>query len=137
MSYITLRQLLSRRRESLPGDWIGLRLLLQSLAVLITIIASAKLASMMVISDQLLSPVWLPAAVSLTALIWLGNRILPAIALGTGFLGAVVAQNAGLSGAITSAIILATATGACVQALVGRWVIIQRIDKDADVDNAR
>ena len=114
-----------------------MKLLLQSLAVLITIIASAKLASMMVISDQLLSPVWLPAAVSLTALIWLGNRILPAIALGTGFLGAVVAQNAGLSGAITSAIIVATATGACVQALVGRWVIIQRIDREADVDNAR
>ena len=110
---------------------------LETLGLFLAVLGSAKLASMMAISDQVLSPVWLPAAVCLTALIWLGNRALPAIIIGTGFLGWVLARDADLGVAAAGLVIVATSAGAVAQALVGRSVILRFVDDQADVDNAR
>jgi len=110
---------------------------LETLGLFLAVLGSAKLASMMAISDQVLSPVWLPAAVCLTALIWLGNRALPAIIIGTGFLGWVLARDAELGMAAAALVIIATSAGAVLQALAGRLVILRFVDDQADVDNAR
>ena len=113
-----------------------MRRLLETLVVFFVVAGAAKLSSMMTISDQLLSPLWLPAAVCLTALIWLGNRALPAILLGTAFVGWVVARDANLGGVATALVMAATAAGAGLQAGVGRLLIVRLVDAEADIDNA-
>jgi len=113
-----------------------MRRALETLAVFFIVLGAAKLSSMMTISDQLLSPLWLPAAVCLTSLIWLGKRIFPAIALSTAFLGWVVARDANLGSIATILVMTATAVGACLQAGVGRLLILRLVDAEADIDNA-
>ena len=110
--------------------------LLESAAIFLAIVASAKLAAMMTISDQLISPIWLPAAVCLSALIWLGNRSLPAIVLGTGFLGWGVAKSADIALLATLLVVLGTAAGATLQALAGRYLIQRYINPDAEIESA-
>ena len=110
--------------------------LIESVAVIAVIIASAKLAAMMTISGQLLSPVWLPAAVCLTAAIWLGPRALPSILLGTGFVGWVVARDAQTEQAAALLSIFGTSIGAALQAYTGRYLVRRFIDKEAEVDSA-
>ena len=113
------------------------RTLLQSLATIAAVVASAKLASVMIVSELVLSPVWLPAAICLVALIWLGNRGIPAIVLSTGFLGLVVARDAGIGPALTAVVIAGTAAGATLQAMVGRYLIERFIGGDCAIDSAR
>jgi signal transduction histidine kinase/DNA-binding response OmpR family regulator/HPt (histidine-containing phosphotransfer) domain-containing protein len=110
--------------------------LLESAAIFLAIVASAKLAAMMTISDQLISPIWLPAAVCLSALIWLGNRSIPAIVIGTGFLGWGVAQTADIALLATLLVVIGTATGATLQALAGRYLIQRYINPGADIESA-
>jgi PAS domain S-box-containing protein len=114
-----------------------LRHALDSIGVIIGVIAAAQLSSIMTISDLWLSPVWLPSAVCLTALIWLGNRIIPAIAISTGFLAWVVARDAQLGILATLLIIPATALGATLQAMVGRYLIQTFISPEAEIESAR
>ena len=106
------------------------------LAAVTAIIASAKLAAMMTISEQVLSPVWLPAAVCLTAVIWLGRRGAVAVALATAFLGWVVARDAHTGGAGALLSILGTAVGATLQALVGSHLIRRFVDEEAEIESA-
>jgi len=110
---------------------------LQSVATIFAVLASAKLASAMMISDTVLSPVWLPAAICLSALIWLGNRGIPAILLSTGFLGWVVARDAGLGPALAAVVIVGTAAGATLQAMAGRYLIQRFIGGNCEIDSAR
>jgi PAS domain S-box-containing protein len=109
---------------------------LEGLAVIAAIVASSRLAAMMTTSDQGLSPVWLPAAVSLAAAIWLGRRAAPAILLATGFLGWVVARDAqvGPAGTVLTAVV--TAIGALLQAYTGRYLIRRFVDREGEVDSA-
>jgi PAS domain S-box-containing protein len=109
---------------------------LEAAAIFLAIVASAKLAAMMTISDQLISPIWLPAAVCLSALIWLGNRSIPAIVLGTGFLGWGVAKNADIALLATLLVVPGTAAGATLQALAGRYLIQRYINPDAEIESA-
>jgi signal transduction histidine kinase/DNA-binding response OmpR family regulator/HPt (histidine-containing phosphotransfer) domain-containing protein len=110
--------------------------LLETVIVMVVMVAAARLAEMMTISDQLLSPVWLPAAVSLAAILWLGDRAVPAIIVSTGFLGWVVASRAGVSLGPALLVALCTATGATLQALVGRYLIQRFINADAEIERA-
>jgi integral membrane sensor domain MASE1 len=116
-----------------------MRRFLESLTIFIAVVAAAKFASMMTVSEQFMSPVWLPAAVCLTALIWLGNRALPAIALSTGFLGWVVARDNGglaLGSMAASLVIVGTAAGATLQAVAGRYLIRRFVSREAEVETA-
>jgi len=126
----------NRARAEQPRTSV-IRTLLQSLATMCAVVASAKLASAMMISELILSPVWLPAAICLSALIWLGNRGIPAILLSTGFLGWVVARDAGLGPALASVVIVGTAAGATLQAVAGRHLIARFIGKHCEIDSAR
>ncbi|RLA55946.1 MAG: hypothetical protein DRQ65_03755, partial [Gammaproteobacteria bacterium] len=101
-------------RAMKPGK-IGMRLL-ESVAIFLAIVASANVAVMMTISDQFLSPIWLPAAICLSALIWFGNRSIPAIVIATGFLGWLVARNADISPTLAILVVVGTAAGAILQA---------------------
>jgi integral membrane sensor domain MASE1 len=127
------------RRAERIKDKTSMRRFLESLTIFIAVVAAAKFASMMTVSEQFMSPVWLPAAVCLTALIWLGNRALPAIALSTGFLGWVVARDNGglaLGSMAASLVIVGTAAGATLQAVAGRYLIRRFVSREAEVETA-
>ncbi|RLA60525.1 MAG: diguanylate cyclase [Gammaproteobacteria bacterium] len=121
--------------KSMKLKTMGARLL-ESVMIFLAIVASAKLAAMMTISDQLISPIWLPAAVCLAVLIWLGNRSIPAIVIGTGYLGWVAANNVDVALVATLLVVVGTATGATLQALAGRYLIRRYINPDADIESA-
>jgi len=121
-------------RAMKPGK-IGMRLL-ESVAIFLAIVASANVAVMMTISDQFLSPIWLPAAICLSALIWFGNRSIPAIVIATGFLGWLVARNADISPTLAILVVVGTAAGAILQAAVGRHLIRRYINRDAEIESA-
>ena len=110
--------------------------LLESGFIVVTIVASAKLAAMMRISDLILSPIWLPAAVCLTAILWVGWRSLPAIVTATAFLGWVVARDAGVPPANTLMVVVGTAIGAAAQASTGRYLVHRFISRTAQVESA-
>jgi PAS domain S-box-containing protein len=112
---------------------------LEGLLVFFAIVASAKFASMMSVSEQLMSPIWLPAAICLTAYLWLGRRALSIIAIATGFLGWVVARDDGghtLGSMAAWLVITGTATGAILQVIAGRYLIEKFINRQAEIESA-
>ena len=114
-----------------------LKTLLQSTVIFLAVVASAKLASAITISDLILAPVWFPAAICLSALIWIGNRSIPAIMVSTGFVGWAVARDAAVGQMALALIIVAVAAGATLQALAGRYLIRRFVDTNIEIDSAR
>ena len=113
-----------------------MRWLWQTLAIMGAMLATAILSSLMVVSEQLLSPVWLPAAVGLSAAIWLGARALPGIFLGAGWIGLALARREMLG--LEGTLLLATgaAVGATLQAYAGRYLVQRFVSSEAEVETA-
>ncbi|MEH6635957.1 MAG: response regulator [Halioglobus sp.] len=107
--------------------------LLETAATMLVIMAAAQLAAIMTISDQLVSPISLPAAACLTALLWLGNRGIPAILIATGFLGWLLARDASINLLPTILVVVGTSAGATLQAVVGRYLIQRFINFEAEI----
>ena len=75
---------------------------------------SAMLSSMMVISEQVQSPLWLPAAIGVAAAIWLGWRAVPALFIAAGYIGSALARRQGLDLEPMLMVSLGTAVGGTV-----------------------
>ena len=114
-----------------------LKTLLQSTVIFLAVVASAKLASAITISDLILAPVWFPAAICLSALIWIGNRSIPAIMVSIGFVGWVVARDAAVGQMALALIIVGVAAAATLQALAGRYLMRRFVDANIEIDSAR
>jgi signal transduction histidine kinase/DNA-binding response OmpR family regulator/HPt (histidine-containing phosphotransfer) domain-containing protein len=111
--------------------------LLQSIAIFLAIVATAMLASLMVISDQVQSPIWLPAAVGLASAIWLGKRAIPAIFIGASFIAALLAERQGVDVQPSLLVSMGTGLGGAMQAMVGAWLVRRFINRRAELESTR
>ena len=108
----------------------------QSAVIVLALVATAVLASKMVISEQVQSPLWLPAAVGVAAAVWLGTRAIPALFIGAGFIGFALARREGLDIQAALMVGLPTGVGGTLQALAGCYLIRRFINARAELEVA-
>ncbi|MEP4484197.1 MAG: response regulator [Halioglobus sp.] len=120
-----------------PGKLMRLGVwLIQSLGIFFAMVTAALLAGMMVLSEQVQSPIWLPAGIGVAAAVWLGRRALPAIFLGGAFIALALARREELAAQAGMTIALLTGIGACLQAWMGRLLMRRFINDSAEVEGA-
>ena len=111
--------------------------LLQSAAIILAFVAASVFSSIMVISDQVQSPIWLPAAVGLASAVWLGWRAFPAIFIGASFIASLLVQRQGLDVDPSLLVSMGTGLGGAVQAMVGAYLVRRFINTRAEVESIR
>jgi PAS domain S-box-containing protein len=119
------RRLISPRRARLvigkPGYWPGF------VVVTGAYVATAKFGIDLSVSHGVITPVWAPSGISLAALVLLGRRYWPAVALGAFIANATSGAEPALAAAIAVGNTLEAVAGAFLLGRVGFRVNLERV----------
>ena len=119
------RRLISARRARLavgkPGYWLGFA------AVTGAYVATAKFGIDLPVSNGVITPIWAPSGISLAALLLLGRRYWPAVALGALIANATSGAEPAVAAAIAVGNTLEAVAGTCLLRRVGFRVNLERV----------